>query len=47
MYPLADFVVVLNEREKEIYNKFCSRVKIIENPLPVRSTNSIKNEQKK
>jgi UDP-N-acetylglucosamine:LPS N-acetylglucosamine transferase len=33
-YPLAASVVVLNQREKDIYDRFCPRVDIIENPLP-------------
>lgn len=33
-YPFAESIVVLNQREKEIYDRFCQRVDIIENPLP-------------
>lgn len=34
-YPLAESVVVLNQREKDVYEGFCSKVDIIENPIPV------------
>lgn len=34
IYPFADSVVVLNEREKTIFQDFCPRVTVIENPLP-------------
>lgn len=33
-YPFADQIVVLNEREKTIFQGFCSKVTVIENPLP-------------
>lgn len=34
-YPFAESVVVLNQREKDIYDCFCPRVDIIENPIPI------------
>jgi hypothetical protein len=34
-YPFAESVVVLNKREKDIYDRFCRRVNLIENPIPI------------
>lgn len=33
-YPFADNIVVLNEREKNVFQNFCQKVTVIENPLP-------------
>ncbi len=33
-YPFAQSVVVLNEREKDVFQNFCHQVIEIENPLP-------------